>query len=88
MKITVGDWAAGARYTYRSWLPHERRSEARTRCRERGRIAQLSDYQLAAYLENQAGVVDVSWAARTNYRAAWHEAIRVRGWSEDNNPRL
>ena len=81
-------WSAGDRYNYQEWSLRERSAEGRTRARERGKIAQLTDYQLAAWLEDQADAVDVSWAARVSYRAAWHEAIRVRGWSQDGNPRL
>jgi hypothetical protein len=75
-------WSPGARYGYRDWSENERRAEGRVRARERGKIARLDDYGLAAYLTMQADTVDVSWIARVSYRAARHEAMTVRGWSE------
>ena len=78
----------GQRYAYREWLRRERRAEAEVRRRERGRIAGLSNYQLARYLTAQLGTMDISWIARVSYRAARHEAITVRGWSPASNPRL
>ena len=81
-------WSAGDRYNYQEWSLRERSAEGRTRARERGKIAQLTDYQLAAWLETQSDAVSVSWAARVSYRAARHEAITVRGWPADGNPKI
>jgi hypothetical protein len=78
----------GTRYAYRAWLRRERRAEAEVRRRERSRIACLSNYALARYLTAQADCVDVSWISRVNYRAAFHEAVTVRGWSAAANPKL
>ena len=81
-------WQPGQRYSYAEWLPHERRSEARVRARERAQIATLTDYQLAAWLVTAADVVEISWASRVCYRACRHEAVTVRGWPEVGNPKL
>ena len=88
MRASPNNWVPGTRYAYSAWSANERRAEGRVRARERGQIARLTDYALALHLETQADAVDVSWAARVSYRAAWHEAIRVRGWSVDGNPKL
>lgn len=81
-------WSPGQRYAYCQWSPHERTSEGRVRARERGRIARMRNYELAAFLEDQGDLVGISWCARVSYRAARHEAVTVRGWPPDGNPKL
>jgi hypothetical protein len=50
------------------------KDEARSRSTERARIAGLSDPELVAYLHCAASSGDP-----VRYRAAWHEAVTVRG---------
>jgi DNA-binding FadR family transcriptional regulator len=52
------------------------RACARGRREERARIRQLSDYDLAACLGHAVETEDFA-----TYRAAWHEAVVVRGAS-------
>jgi hypothetical protein len=72
-------WFPGQRYSYSEWSRAECSREARGRAVQRARIAQMTDTQLTSYLGSAANAVDVSWSARTGYRAAWHEITRVRG---------
>lgn len=58
------------------------RERARARAQERAKIALLTDPDLSRYLGRAAANCDV-----VAYRAAWHEAVIVRGAPGVPSPR-